>query len=131
MPTAIPDLILCDAQTATGAGAGVIGYGDKIRYSRGTGVNRHGLARKFKARVVLRDSTTGATATVKIQHSDDNSTYTDLVSFVFAALGSSNQAVQAGLFTTTKKYIRANVTALTGGSAPTVDAYCTLGTWGM
>lgn len=129
MPTAIPDLILCDAQAATGDGL-VIGFGDQIRYARGAGVNRHGTPRKAKVRFVLRDSTTGATATVKIQDSADNSTYADLAVFTFTALGASNQAMLQGLISTKKRYIKATITALTGGSAPKVDGYLTLGTFG-
>lgn len=132
MPTAIPDLILCDAQTGTGAGAGVIGDAVQLRYAKGAGVNRQRTPRKFKVRAVLTDTTTGATATVLIEHCDDNSTWVTLGTIALSLAVAGNQQANAGrVFSTTKKYVRANVSAIAGGSAPTVNAYLTLGTLGV
>lgn len=124
------DLVLCDAQAATGVGL-VIGFAERQRYAAGSGVNRNGYSKKFKARFRLRDTTNGATATVKIQESDDNSSYTDLYSFSLSIPSGSTTNSHAKLFSTKKKYIRANVTALSGGSAPVVEGYLTLGAFGV
>lgn len=130
MPTAIPDLILCDGQTATGAGSGVIGLGEEMRYANGAGVNRNKTNRKFKVRAVLTDSTTGATATVLIEHCDDNSTWVTAATITLSLVAGTQDASRGMLCQSTKRYIRANVSALAGGSAPAVNAYLTLGTFG-
>lgn len=132
MPTATPDLILADAQTGTGAGVAV-GFGERMRYANSTAVkNSNGFPQKFKVRVILKDSTTGGSATVAVQESDDNSTYTTLKSFSLAIASTDpNQKMLNGLFSTTKRYVRTNVTAIAGGAAPAVNAYMTLGTFGI
>ncbi len=133
MPLGVPpDVILCDGQTTTGAGTGVLGFGQEIRYSKGVGVNRNKYHKKFKVRAALTDSTTGATATVTVQHSDDASTWTTLgtISLALNATSAGYASTRGVLFDTVKRYVRGNVTALTGGSAPKVDAYLTLGTFG-
>jgi len=131
MPTAIPDLILLDAKASTGAG-NAIGIGERMRYSNGAGVNQNKWSTLFKARVQLKDSTTGASATVAIQGSDDDSSYTTIKSLSLAiGTNDPNQVVLTGLFKQNYRYFRANVTALAGGSAPVVNAYLTLGTFGQ
>lgn len=126
------DLILCDTQAATGAGNGVIGFGKEIRYSKGAGVNRNKYLRKFKVRGVLTDSTTGATATIAVQHCDDAATWVTLGTLTLAVNATSGgySATRGLVFSTAKKYVRANVTALAGGAAPKVDCYATVGGFG-
>lgn len=129
MPTAIPDLILCDAQTATGAGKGAIGFGVEMRYANGAGVNRNKYPRKFEVHAALTDTTTGATSTLAIQESADGVTYTTIATMALSLVSGSQLGNSRKGFTTKLRYIRGNVTAIAGGSAPTVNAYCTLGTW--
>jgi hypothetical protein len=128
MPTATPDLVLNDAQTSTGAGAGLIGFGERVRYSKGAGVNRNVYPKKFRVAAALTDSTTGATATLTIEHSDDNSSWSTLGTMSLSLATGSQKGSSRKLFSTKKKWIRGNVSALAGGSAPTVDAYVVLGT---
>lgn len=133
MPTTLPDLILLDAKAATGAGS-AIGIGEPMRYANGVGVNRNKYPVRFKARIQLKDTTTGATASVAIQGSDDNSSFTTIKTFSLEiGTNDPNQVVVTGLFkpTTTYRYYRANVTALASGSAPVVNCYITLGSFGQ
>lgn len=131
MPTAIPDLILMENKTATGAGTGVIGLGGpQTRYAKGVGVNRNQYPRKFKVRAALTDSAAGATATLTLEHSDDASSWTTIGTMALTLVAGTQNQGSSKLFSTTKKYVRGNVTALTGGSAPAVTAYLTAGTFG-
>lgn len=125
------DLILCDGQTGTGVCLGLIGFGEQVRYSQGAGVNRQQRHRKFKVRVRLRDSTNGATGTFKIQGSNDGSSWTDIYVFPLSIPSGSTTNAHARLFDTTFKWVRGNLTALAGGSAPVADAYLTLGAFGV
>lgn len=131
MPTTLPDLVLLNAKAATGAGSG-IGFAERVRYGNGAGVNRNGFPTRLKVRIVLADTTTGASATVLIQDSDDDVTYATLATYTMSiATGAPNSQMLDGLFVTSKMFVRANVTALAGGSAPTVTSYCTLGSFGQ
>ncbi len=123
------DLILCDAQTATGGGTGVVGFGDQIRYAKGAGVNRQKTPHKFKVRAALTLSTTG-TATLLIEHCDDASTWVTLGTMVLSVVATTQLATSGKLFSTTKRYVRANLSAIAGDATPTVDAYMTLGGFG-
>lgn len=123
------DLILADAQTATGGGAGVIGFAKEQRYANGAGVNRNKYSKKFKVRAVLRNSTTG-TATVLVEHCDDASTWVTLGTIALSVVATTQLASAGRLFSTTKKYVRTNVSVIAGDSTPTVDAYMTLGAFG-
>jgi hypothetical protein len=58
----------------------------------------------------------GTSVTVKIQDSVDGTTWTDLITFV-AATSSQAQRIPLAGGATVKRYLRANVTALTGGPA--------------
>lgn len=131
MPTTLPDIILLDAKAATGAG-NAIGIGEQMRYANGAGVNRNKWPTRFKARVQLKDTTTGASATVLLQGSDDDSSYTTIHTFTLA-IGSAdpNQVADAKVFKKEYRYFRANVSAIAGGSAPVVNAYMTLGSFGQ
>ncbi len=137
MPTAIPDIILLDDATGTGAGNGVGLQGQGMRYQNKTGVaNTARFPTKFKVHATLRDSTTGASATVLIEESDDDSTYTTLatIPLVIGTNDPDQVGAQDGngfLCSTQKRYVRGNVSAIAGGSAPAVDAYMTLGTYGV
>lgn len=132
MSNAFPDLILADAIATVTTGLVVGLGGEGMRYGNSSSVkNSNRYPHQFKVRVQLKDSTTGASSTVKIQESDDNSSYTDVHSFVMAIGTADPNAVSTErLFKTTKRYVRLNVTAITGGSAPTVSAYMRLGTYG-
>lgn len=131
MPTTLPDLILLDAKAATGAG-NAIGIGERMRYSNGTGVNRNQWPTRFKVRVQLKDTTTGGSATVLIQGSDDDSSYTTIKTFsLVIAATDPNQVMLSGLVVKNYRYFRANLSALAGGSAPVVNAYITLGSFGQ
>ncbi len=130
MPTTLPDLILLDAAAGTGAGPG-IGFGQSMRYANGVGTNNlNAWPRLFKARVELKDSTTGASATVLIQTSPDNVTYTTIDTYTLS-LAAGTQQVLARTYKTASRWFRANVSALAGGSAPVVNAYCTYGSFGQ
>ncbi len=131
MPTTLPDIILLDAKAAATAGEGV-GFGEEMRYSNGTGRNQNKYPHKFKVNVQLKDSTTGASATVLIQESADNSSYTTLLSIALViGAADPNQVAKEFLFTTKLRYVRANVSALAGGATPVVNAYMTLGSFGQ
>ncbi len=131
MANTVPDLILLDAATGTGAGD-AIGVGERMRYANGAGRNQNKWATRFKARVQLKDTTTGASATVQIQGSDDNSSFTTIKTFTLAiGTGDPNQVAKAALVVANYKWFRANVSAITGGSAPVVNSYCTFGTFGQ
>lgn len=129
MPTTLPDLELLDAATGTGAGP-AIAFAEGVRYVNSG--NKHQYPVKFKVRARITDSATGGTATVAIQDSQDGVTYATLYSFSFTVPASAPFSVTKDFgFTTKKKWIRANVTAIAGGVAPSVTAYCTLGAWGQ
>lgn len=131
MPTTLPDIRLLTAKAATGAG-NAVGIGESLRYADGAGVNRNEWPTRFKARVQLKDTTTGASATVLLQGSDDDSSYTTIHTFTLAIASTDpNQVVLTGLFKQDYKFFRANVSALAGGSAPVVNAYMTLGSFGQ
>lgn len=131
MPTTLPDLILLDGVAATGAGP-AIGYGESKRYADGVGLNQNAFSHLFKARVELKDTTTGASATVVIQTSPDNVTFTTIDTFTMSIASTApNSQVLARLYKTNSRWIRANVTALAGGSAPIVNSYCTYGSFGQ
>jgi hypothetical protein len=130
MPTTLPDLRLCDGQTATGAGLGVVGFGESLRYADGVGLNQNRYPHKFEVHAALKDSTTGATATLTIEDSPDGSTWTALGTMTLSLVSGSQLFFSRKGFSTKKIWIRGNVTALAGGSAPKVDAYATVGSWG-
>lgn len=131
MPTTLPDLVLLNAKAATGAGSS-IGFAERVRYGNGSGINRNGFPTRLKVRLVLADSTTGASATVVIEDSDDDVTFTTLTTYSMSIASTApNSQMKDGLFVTSRKFIRANVTAIAGGSAPTVTGYCTLGAFGV
>lgn len=64
----------------------------------------------------LTDASTLASITVKLQHSSNNGTYTDLATFTSTAVGSQRSTV-AG---TIKKNVRAAITAFSGGAGKSV-----------
>ncbi len=131
MPTTLPDLILLDAKASTGAGL-VVGIGEQMRYANGAGVNRNKVKTRFKMRVQLKDTTTGATATVLIAGSNDNSSYTTIKSFALEITSADpNQVALTGLINAEYRYFRGYVSAIAGGSAPVVNAYITLGSFGQ
>lgn len=134
MPLNPLDLVLLDNVTATGAGAG-IGFATEMRYGTlGGGAskpNQNEFPKKMKVFIDFRDTVTGATATLAIQDSADGITYVTRYSQPLAipAAAPFSQGKRF-LFSTQKQYVRANLTALAGGSAPKVNAFLTAGTFG-
>lgn len=128
-----PDIILLDALSTTGSSGGLGIQGQAMRYGNtGSAVaNQNYFPFKYKARVQLADTTSGASATVKIQTSPDNVTYTDVYSFSLSIGAGNKTNASSKLFSTNVRYIRAQVSAIAGGSAPKVNAYVTLGTFGV
>lgn len=126
MPDAVHDYCQLYAKTATGAGDALGIGGERVRYANGVGINRNGANLSFKARCWVQDSTTGATATVVVQESDDNATWNTLATLSYSLTGTIQ--AHARLFSTKKAFIRFNITALAGGSAPTVYGYFTVPT---
>ncbi len=133
MASAYPNLILQDAASATGNGL-VIGFGEEMRYGNNVSApNQDQFWKPFKVRVQLKDTATGtATATVIVEDSADNSTYTTLATLTLTMTSGGPLSVgNAKLFKTKKRYIRARISALSGGTAPTVNCYCILGGGGV
>lgn len=76
----------------------------------------------------LRDSTTGASGTVLIQTSPIGAgTWTTVGTMTFNALGSTGMRTLRREGKLTACYVRLNVSALTGGSAPFFNAYIVFG----
>lgn len=70
--------------------------------------------------------TTGATLDVKIQESDDNSTFTDAIAFSqLSGTGIANVNSFYGKYLRSKRYIRA-VATIAGGSSPSIPLSVTV-----
>jgi hypothetical protein len=97
------------AVTTTGAKTAV-DYSTKVVDTRGgvTGV----------AHIHVTQATTVTSVTIKVQHSSaSGGTYTDLATFTTTSTGSQRTTVTNS---TLKRYVRANVTAFTGGASKSV-----------
>lgn len=121
------DLILLDGVTGTGAGL-AIGFAEELRYGNKLSVpNQHQVVKKLKVRCHAQDSATGAVFTVQYQDSPDNVTwttrYTQTVTVAAAAPFTGGHSF---LFSTKKRYFRLNVSALSGGVAPSLNAYASV-----
>ncbi len=124
-----PDLLLLDAATATGTGF-VIAPAQGVRYGGDVDApNQNQYPVAFKVFATLWNTVSGATATVAVQDSPDNSTFTTLGSFVLTLGLGATQEGQALLFESDQPYLRANLTAISGASAK-VSSYLTFGTYG-
>jgi hypothetical protein len=137
-----PDLILLDGATGTGYGNS-IGFGIGQRYGTGAGgtagttVNQNKWNVPVKIRVVLYDTTSGATATVLVRTSPDNATWT--TKYTFPATGNAGLTIPTGAlskalakeFIIKDRYVTLDVSAISGGSAPAVSAYLMLGAFGV
>lgn len=76
----------------------------------------------------LFDTTTGASGTVQIQTAPIGAgSWTTIGTLTFAALGSSLVGTHKRAGKLTTQYIRLNVSAITGGSAPYFNAYIVFG----
>lgn len=132
MATAYPELIMQADATATGNGIPV-GFGVQMRfgtdYASGLKVNQDRNNTPFKVRMRLKDTAAGtASGTLIIEDSADNSTYATLASIAFQMAVADGLSIgKARLFNTKKRYIRARVSAIAGGTAPSFDVYCILG----
>ena len=95
--------------------------------TNGRGVDLKGYVnsggREIKA--YLNAKRTGAdadeTLDVKVQESDDNSTFTDIAGAVFSQVAGANQAEEAIHFRTNKRYVR--LVATVGGTTPAFDVF--------
>lgn len=117
--------------TTTGGGPSQID-GAQMLYAMGVGPTRHGYGNKYWIQAWMDDTVTGATCTLQIQDSPDNSTWTTQKSFALATPAAApfravlNGARVKVLFATARPFWRINISALAGGSAPAVSAYAML-----
>jgi hypothetical protein len=137
MSTAYRELILQDAAAATGNGL-AIGFAEQMRFgtsSTGAKANQGRFPNKFSIQAQIKDTATGtASATLVVEDSADNVTYATLASITLTmavADGLEKGLNNPRMFTTQKRYIRARLSALAGGTAPTVNAYAILGGGGV
>ena len=114
------------AQTGTGAGL-VIGNGRSVKFGNGAGVNRNQYPWVQGFRVILTDSTSGGSATFQVQDSDDNSSFTTRYTYTATIATGATMKSHRFVFKTSKRFCRINISAISGGSAPTAYAYATLG----
>lgn len=127
----IQDLYLLYRQTATGPGL-VIGNALSERYARGSGVNQNAFPWYTKIRIDLRDTSGGAVGVFQIQSAPDNATWTTGTTFTLTVpstapyLAGTSKLFKiplvAGVWA---RFLRINISSLTGGTTPTADAYCT------
>lgn len=96
---------ILNAATATGAGS-AFDLGD--------------AASVFTMQVVLTGAP--ATDTTKLEGSLDGTNWFDLTGLTLSAAGAVTNSADAGVHFATR-YVRANVTTLTGGTAPTVSVW--------
>ncbi len=129
MPTTLPDLILLDAVTGTGAGL-VIGNAQGVRYSNGTGVNRNEYPVNSKVIMALSTTSGSGAATILVQTSDDNSSYTTVNTQTMAVPSAGGTSRKSFVFKTSKPYMRLNVSAISGTGAA-ITSYCTYGSLGQ
>ncbi len=136
MATAYPELIMQALATSTGNGIPV-GFGEQMRFgtdftSRAK-VNQDIFPTKFKVRMQLYDTAAGtASGTIIVEDSFDNSTYATLASIAFQMAVADGLSIgKSRLFTTKKRYVRARISAIAGGTAPGFNVYCILGGGGV
>jgi hypothetical protein len=106
-------LLASTALTATGDATGLL-----LRKPSSSGTNQGGTVRRgMKARVtVTLVSGTNPTMAYKLQHSDDNSTWTDLATCLTASVTAAGEYFIP--FETSKAYVRLSYT-IGGTSTPT------------
>ncbi|MGH2517809.1 MAG: hypothetical protein ACRDHP_19355 [Ktedonobacterales bacterium] len=131
------DLTLIYNATATGVGIGIIGDGTTLqRYASGQGnVNQNGGAMYYEIHCRVTDSTTGAVAVIQFQDAPNTGSapsfttrYTLTLTVPSAAPFYKSRKV---VFRTLNPWVQLNVSSLTGGTAPVVNAYCTYGGLGQ
>lgn len=129
MATAYPELIMQDAAAATGNGIPVGIGGPGMRYANSlTKLNANRFPVKFKIRLQLMDTVAGtATATVIVEESNDNSSYNALATIVLLNTAAALASARARLFSSQKRYVRARISAISGGTSPTLNAYMVFG----
>ena len=124
---------------AAGAVAGHrIGNGEQMRFASAQGgakANQQGFSWYVKVYGSVQDASGGAAATILLQDSPDNVTYTTRATFTITTPASApfNAAICNGngvLFKTNKRYFRVNLSALTGGTTPIVNSWGTVGGYG-
>lgn len=134
-----PDLVLLYNASAAGAGL-AIGCGMQMRYAVAglqAKPNQNQNPKYIKVFCLLSDSATGAVAVVQPQTSPDNTTWSSLGPAItltvpaaapfYKGLGTNNDGF---LFKYNPQFFRLNITSLTGGTAPRVNAYGTFGGYG-
>jgi len=130
-------LIFVD-QIAAAAAGHRIGNGEQMRLASAQGgakPNQDGFSWYIKVYASLTDTATGGSATVQLQDSPDNVTYTTRATFTLTtpAAAPFNAALMNGngtLFKTTKRYFRVNVSVMSGGAAPVLNSWGTVGGYG-
>lgn len=125
------DLIFQDGATGTGAGL-TVGFGVGERYGNTTGKpNQNQFTKYIKFFTQFTDTATGGTATVQIQDSANGSVWTTRYTRTFTIPASAPFKVGwRFLFKTQKRYVRANISAMAGTTAPKLNVYGTVGTYG-
>jgi len=129
MAYAYPELIMQDAASGTGNGLAVGIGGPGMRYANSTSkLNSNRFPVKFKVRMQLVDTAAGtSTATVVVEESNDNSTYNTLATISLTNTTAALSVAKARLFSSQKRYVRARISAISGGTSPTLNAYMILG----
>ncbi len=132
MATAYPELILQRLATGTGNGTAV-GFGTQMRFgtdlATGLKINQDRFPVPFKVRFQMYDTVAGtASGTVIVEDSYDGTTYATLASIAFQMAVADGLSIgKSRLFNTKKQWIRARISAITGGTAPGFNVYCILG----
>lgn len=125
------DLIFQDGATGTGNGLAV-GFGVEERYGNTTAKpNQNQFSKYLKFVTQFTDTATGGTATLIIEDSADNSSYTTRYTRTFTIPAAAPYKVGwRFLFKTKKRYVRARISAMAGTTAPKLNVYATVGTFG-
>lgn len=116
MPNPI-DLILLDAVTTASAGPSV-GFGKQMRYGNKAGKTQHQY-NTYGLLIVQATGTVGSTATIQFQDSPDGASWTTQYSMP-VVVGSSGNTGYKQRWKSAKRYMRANVSAISGA---TLNAY--------
>lgn len=116
-------IILLDGVTTAVAGPSLGMQGNAIALG---GSSKQVYVKPYEFNITLFDSTTGASGTVVLESAPIGGSVWTLIpgcTITFAALGSTLFRRRQGVGKLTTVYIRARVTAITGGAAPYFNAY--------
>jgi len=124
---------------ATGTITGIpVGNGEQMRFASAQGgakPNQNRFSWYAKIYASFTDTATGGAGTFLIADSDDNSSYTTRATFTLTipAAAPYNAALMNGngtLFKTNKRYLRVQLSALSGTTAPVINSWGTVGGYG-